>query len=156
MNWNEKHSPEEFCKRCLKQFTKSTVKHLSWSLFLIKLHRLDGVQLYQKETPAKTFSCKFFEIFEKTYFVEHIRADVRMKWTTKNCLIYSQESNGQENLFSAVADMWGYSFSKRYSITDALLWKLWSFTESHFYRTPLCSCFWFPVTFSIYHSFYQQ
>ena len=29
------------------------------------------------------------------------------------CLIYSQESNGKEVLFSAVADMWAYSFSKR-------------------------------------------
>ena len=36
-------------------------------------------------------------------------------------LIYSQESNGKDVLFSAVADMWAYSFSKRDSITDAIL-----------------------------------
>ena len=52
--------------------------------------------------------------------------------------------------------MWAYSFSKRNSITNAFLWKLWSFTESHFYRTLLCDCFWFPVTFAIYHLLYQQ
>ena len=39
-------------------------------------------------------------------------------------LIYSQESNGKHVLFSAVADIWAYSFSKRDSITDAFLWKL--------------------------------
>ena len=42
----------------------------------------------------------------------------------KLCLIYSQESNGKYVLFSAVADMWTYSFSKRDSITDAFLFKL--------------------------------
>ena len=41
---------------------------------------------YQKETPAKAFSCKLSEIFEKIYFVEHIRADAWMKWTKKNCV----------------------------------------------------------------------
>ena len=50
----------------------------------------------------------------------------------KLCLIYSQESNGKDALFSAVADMRAYSFSKSDSSTDAFLWKLWSFTESHF------------------------
>ena len=47
----------------------------------------------------------------------------------KLCLIYLQENNGKDFLFSAVADMWAYSFSKSDSITDAFLWKLWSFTE---------------------------
>ena len=36
-------------------------------------------------------------------------------------LIYSQESNGKDVLFSAVADMWAYSFSKTDFITDAFL-----------------------------------
>ena len=38
-----------------------------------------------------------------------------------NPLIYSQENTGEDVLFSAVADMWGYSFSKGYSITDDFL-----------------------------------
>ena len=37
------------------------------------------------------------------------------------CLIYSQERNGKDVLFSGVADMWAHSFSKRDSITDASL-----------------------------------
>ena len=39
----------------------------------------------------------------------------------KLCLIYSQENTGEYVLFSALADMWAYSFSKRDSITDAFL-----------------------------------
>ena len=71
-----------------------------------------------------------FPKFLKTYFVKHIRVDVWMKWTKKKlCLIYSQENNDKDFLFSAVADMWAYSFSKTHSIPDAFLWKLWSFTE---------------------------
>ena len=56
------------------------------------------------------------EIFKKTDFVEHCR-------TKKNCIhqSYSQENTGDGVLFSAVADMWAYSFSKRDSITDTFL-----------------------------------
>ena len=55
----------------------------------------------------------------------------------KLCLVYSQENSGKDVLFSAVTDMWDYRFSKRDSITDAIIWKLWSFTESQFHRTLL-------------------
>ena len=33
-------------------------------------------------------------------------------------LICSQKNTGEDVLFSAVAGMWAYSFSNRYSITD--------------------------------------
>ena len=36
----------------------------------------------------------------------------------KLCLIYSQENNNEDVLFSAVADMWAYSFSKRDPIKE--------------------------------------
>ena len=49
-----------------------------------------------------------------------------------------------------------HSFCKIDSITDGFLWKLWSFTEIHFYRTLMCDGFWFPVTFSMHHLLYQQ
>ena len=41
----------------------------------------------------------------------------------KKCIYktYSQEDTGDDVLFSAVADMWAYSFSKNGSITDAFL-----------------------------------
>ena len=41
-----------------------------------------------------------------------------------NPLIYSQENTGEDVLFSAVAHMWAYSFSKKDSMTDAFLWIL--------------------------------
>ena len=36
------------------------------------------------------------------------------------------------------------------------LWKFWSFTEHHFYRTLLGDYVSFPAAFSTYHLFYQQ
>ena len=38
--------------------------------------------------------------------------------------MYSQENKCKDVLFSVVADMWAYRFSKRDSITDAFLRKL--------------------------------
>ena len=51
------------------------------------------MQLYQNDTPAQVFSCKFSEIFKKTYFVEQIQTDAWVKWTKKNCVhkIYSEK-----------------------------------------------------------------
>ena len=47
-------------------FAKSTGQHLNWSrLFSIKLQVLD-LRRYQKETAAKVFSCRFFEILKNT------------------------------------------------------------------------------------------
>ena len=37
----------------------------------------------RKKTRAQVFSCKFSEIFKKTYFVEHTRTDAWVKWTKK-------------------------------------------------------------------------
>ena len=76
----------------------------------------------RKKTLANSFSCKFSEIFEKTYFLGHIRADVLNDMNQKKLfLIYSHKNNSKDVLFSAVADMWAYSFSKIDSITDAFL-----------------------------------
>ena len=41
-----------------------TGKRLYWSLFLLKL---------KTWTPTKMFSCKYYEFFKKTYFVEHLQ-----------------------------------------------------------------------------------
>ena len=38
-----------------------------------KSYRLEGVQLYQKETPTQVFFCEYCEIFKSTYFEEHLR-----------------------------------------------------------------------------------
>ena len=130
---------------------KKVLKTISQNSLLNKVAGLMVYNVIKKKLVQRRFLVSFPK-FLKTYFVEHIRVDVWMKWTKKKlCLIYSQENNGKDFLFSAVVDMWAYSFSKWDFITDAVLWKLWSFTESHFCRTLLCDRFWFAVTFSIYH-----
>ena len=35
--------------------------------------RPKGLQLYQKQTPTKGFSCEYCEIFKNTYFEEHLQ-----------------------------------------------------------------------------------
>ena len=44
-----------------------------WSFFFSLL-----VLLFKKETSAQVFSCKFFEISEKTFFKEQLRAAAYM------------------------------------------------------------------------------
>ena len=79
------------------------------------------------------FSCKFSEIFKKTYFVEHARADAWVKWT-KKCIhkIYSQENIGDGVLFRVVSDMWAYIFSKK-----ELHHKCFSMKIGKFYGTSI-------------------
>ena len=57
-------------KPVLKNFAIFKGKHLCWSLFLIKLQ---GLQLYLKDTPTQVFSCEYCEIFKKTYFEEYLQ-----------------------------------------------------------------------------------
>ena len=47
-------------KATLKNFAVSTGKHLCWSLFLVRLQ-------------YRRFPVRIVEIFEKTYFEEHLR-----------------------------------------------------------------------------------
>ena len=83
----------------LNNIAKFTVKHLCWSLFLTKLQAWWCTAL-SKRNSGQAFSCKFSEIFKKTYFVEHFRTDAWMKWTKKNCIykIYSQEGTVKDVL----------------------------------------------------------
>ena len=71
----------------------------------------------RKKLQQRRFPVVFFEILEKTYFVEHIRV-------------------------SAVAYMWAQSSSKRDSITDAFLWTFYrkSFLQKTAVRLLLISC----------------
>ena len=52
----------------LKIFLNFTGKHLRWSLFFIKVGGLQGLQLYEKETPTQVFSCHMWEVFNNTFF----------------------------------------------------------------------------------------
>ena len=38
-----------------------------------KVTGLEGLQLYQKETPTQVFSCKYYETFKNSFFIEHFR-----------------------------------------------------------------------------------
>ena len=58
-------------KGVLKNFANLTVKHLCWSILLIKL-----LKLHSKETPTQVFSCQICDIFKKTYCEEHPRTTV--------------------------------------------------------------------------------
>ena len=77
----------------------------------------------------------------------------------KLCLIYSQGNNGKDVPFSAVADMWVYSFSKRDSITDAFLWKLKFYRKSFLQNTAVrlflisCSIFNLSLVLSAINQF---
>ena len=57
-----------------------TRKHLCWSLFLIKLQALKGCN-FIKNSPTQMFSYEYCEIFNNTYFEEHLRtaASVHLK-----------------------------------------------------------------------------
>ena len=64
-------SPQEallyICIEVLKYFAKFKGKHLCWSLVL---NKVAACNVNKKETPARVFSCEFYEIFKKTYSVE--------------------------------------------------------------------------------------
>ena len=55
-------------KGVLKKFPNTTGKLLCWSLFIIILD--------YKETATQVFSCEISEIFQMTYFEEHLRTTV--------------------------------------------------------------------------------
>ena len=146
--------PRSSEKRYLKQFRKI---HSKTSELKSLFNKFAGLMVYnfiRKKLRQRRFLVSFPKFLKRPILWNN--SERMFEWNEqkkKLCLIYSQESNGKDVLFSEVADMWAYSFSKRDSITDVFLWKLWSFTESHFYRTLLCDCFWFRVTFSIFDLF---
>ena len=64
---DNKQPPGVFVRKgFLKNFTNfATGKHLCWNFF--------GLQLYQKEAPAKVFFYEICEIFKNTYFEDHLQ-----------------------------------------------------------------------------------
>ena len=50
----------------------------------------------------------------------------------KNCIqrIYSQENTGDGALFSAVTDMWGYSFSNKETPSHMLFYENWKVLQN--------------------------
>ena len=58
-------------KAVLKNFLIFTGKHLSWRLFLIKLHAF--LELYLRETQTWAFSCEYCKTFKNTYLEEDLQ-----------------------------------------------------------------------------------
>ena len=72
-NW-QKQPPKAFRKkRCSRNFTKFTGKHLCQNL------------LFKRKTLAQVFSCEFCEISKNTFFTEHLMATASYL-TNKNIL----------------------------------------------------------------------
>ena len=64
IDWRESSRSPMFLKiGLLKNFTIFTEKHLSWSLFLIKLLAL--------ETHTHLFSCEYCKILNSSFYIEH-------------------------------------------------------------------------------------
>ena len=61
-----------FYKNAPINFAEFTGKYLSRSLFLTTLQTY-SLQLYLKGTLVLAFSCKFWEIFQNSFFTEHLR-----------------------------------------------------------------------------------
>ena len=83
------------------------------------------MQLYQERKLRHVFSCKFSEIFKKTYFVEHVRTDAWVKWTKNIVFTKSihREIPVMESFLVQLIICGLIVFSKSDSITDAFLWK---------------------------------
>ena len=91
------------------------------------------MQLFQeKKLWHRCFTCKFSEIFKKTYFVEHACSNTWVKWTKNIVFTKSIRRKIVEVLFSAVADMWTYNFSKKW-----LRHWYFSMKTGKFYRTSI-------------------
>ena len=56
-----------------------TRNRLCWSIFLIAWP--EGLQLYSKETATEALSCECSEIFENTYFANHIPKAASVLWS---------------------------------------------------------------------------
>ena len=63
-----------------KNFANSTGKYLCWNLLSLKSQALQGLQLYQKDSPTQVFSCEICKTFKNTCFVEHLQAAASGSW----------------------------------------------------------------------------
>ena len=71
-NFRSSHWKCSLKKAIFKNFANFTRKHLSWSLFLMRLQGWD-LQLYSKQTTTQVFSIEIYKILKNTEFEEHLR-----------------------------------------------------------------------------------
>ena len=98
----------------------------------------------KKKLRHRRFPVSFPKFLKKTDFLEHVRTNAWVKWKK---IVFTKAIHRKIPVmtsFLVQLQTCGLTdFSKRDSITDAFLWKLWRFTEYHFYRALLRDCFWF-------------
>ena len=68
------HSQMFFKIGVLNSFAKFTRKHLSWSLFLIKLQAFRP-STFLKETPTQVLFCELFKFFKEQLFEQSTSGD---------------------------------------------------------------------------------
>ena len=73
--WKIQNSHTEVsCKKgVLKSFLKVTEKQLCQSLFFNKVAGFRPATLLKKETLAQVYSCEFWQIVKKTFFIKHLQ-----------------------------------------------------------------------------------
>ena len=119
-------------------FAKYTVKHLCWSLFLIKWQAWWCTTFSRKKTPGQMFFCTFSEIYKKN-MPKRV-----LEWNEPKNL-FTKSIHRQTPVMASFLVQFQVCrltvFPKRNSITDVFLWKMESFTEHQFYRAVLRDCF---------------
>ena len=87
MNWNEKHSSEKFCKKGASVFfAKSTVKHLNWSLFLIKLQAWWCTTLLERKSGKSVFLCVFQNFWKNLFCRTYSSGKLTEMNQKRNCV----------------------------------------------------------------------
>ena len=80
--YHQKQPLDVFCKKgVLKNFVQFTGKHLYQSLFFNEVACVAS-NFIKKETRSQVFSCEFCEIFQKTYFEEHLQTATSVTFNT--------------------------------------------------------------------------
>ena len=106
-------SQAKFCKKgAQNNFAKFTVKHLSWSVFLMKLQAWCCTTLSERNSGKGVVLCVFRNFWKDLFCRTYPSGKLTETNQKRNCFIHSQENTSRRHL-NAVADMWAYSFSKR-------------------------------------------
>ena len=108
-------SQAKFCKKgAPKNVAKFTVKHLSWSVFLIKLLAWCCTTLSERNSGKGVVLC-VFRNFWKELFCRTCPSGKLTETNQKRYRVLSihKKTPAEDIFFSAVADMWAYGFSKR-------------------------------------------
>ena len=114
---------------------------------------------FKKENSGLGVFLQVFRKNKKTYFVEHVWTDTWVRWTKKKFIhkIYLRRNTGDGVLFSAVAGMLAYSFSKKWLHHRSFSMKIGKFyitsiLQNNAARLLLISCDILNVLFTCFIS----